>query len=59
MASSFLVQVTKMENIFGEIRLEKEANSCWILDTCMRGLLDIQVKIVTQIAVGTYFKFTG
>lgn len=59
MAPSFLVQVTEIENVFGEIRLEREADICLALDTCVRGLLDIQVKIVTRVAVDTYFKFTG
>jgi hypothetical protein len=26
---------------------------------CVRGLLGIQVEIVTQVAVDTYFKYTG
>lgn len=44
---------------FGEMRLEREANSCWVLDVYMKGLLDIQVNIVSWVAVDTYFKFTG
>ena len=60
MASRFLSLISEIESSFGEIRLVRETNSSFsVLDNSVRGLLGIQMEMVTQIAVDTYFKCMG